>query len=384
MVLGSYKQRAAGVKKQLIIAGAKSLLHGGGPSRLFTKTKHKYKPTKQRRVVRTIGHGNVPGKRKKIRSIDRKPRGVSKAFVKKVQKVEEFKKGYGMYRYIGDQQLRQGTIDLYSQFNTDRRNNGMDFFTPKRVWDSYDVLFNAKAMAHNSFNTGGTLTLNSDITVANSKATFFFKSTSSHTVNVEMYVGHYKGNPGDDDDDLKDSFGHGLDDFNNRYADHAGVLTSWTMDSLGTKADFLPSQLKHWNVVKRSFKVPPGHTHTEFIQGPRNRTYKGSRFVKDAQPGSTTDLGKFNRYINGSVNVMFRVLNDITVSKGTLQVGDVHHWPSNDQGGVAMSYEVDYKIIPLTGAEKSALAIGNWRLDPGDATDQQVTIMDPSNTIDTT
>lgn len=340
--------------------------------------------------VRTLGHGKVPGTKKKIKSIKRKPAGVSDAFAKKVTKVTSFKKAYGLHRYIGDIQLRQSVLDQYSVQNTDKRDQPWDLFTPKQIWDAHDVLFEGKVQNASPTNTLNTTKCDGEIQTISQSCTFFFKSTSSHVVNVEMFIGTRKSNSGNSTKDLEDAFVDALDDFVNLGASHAG-FASWDLTTLGFSGSFLPTALQDWSVEKRTFKIPPGHTHTETVQGPRNKKYDGVKMVKEGVNATTSNNGDdFHRYIKGSKNVFFRIINDVTVSTTTAspdpktgaQAGDIHHWPSNNIGGVALSYQRDIRLVPINEDEKNTLCISNWRQAVGDAADQQVTVEAPANDHD--
>lgn len=350
----------------------------------YTKTKTKKKKSGQNAHTRTLGHGKVGATKIKVKPIKgTKPKGVTKSFVKKVEAVTTFKKGYGILRKITQMRLRQTDLDEYGVFNTDEAGVGYDFFNIRQAFNAHDMLWNSKTRFGSALpyeDQWNTTTIDRDIKVLAQSATFFFKSTSSHVVNIEMYVGYRKSeSSGNSDKDLKDQMIDALDDFVNMSTNHSGD-GSWNLDSLGMSASFLPNALNEWKVQKRVFKVPPGHTHTEHLKGP-NRTYVGATHINDSVAGTTSvNPGNFPRYQKGSVNVFFRVINDVTVSGGG--GGQIHHWPSNTSGGVALSVSHDIKVVPLDDDSKNTICILNGRAIISTSTDQQVPVDNPPAAVD--
>jgi hypothetical protein len=338
------------------------------------------------KITTQLGHGKVGrSRRKKVKKPVRTTTGMRKSFVTKVMKVMQAEDPYMIWRSVRASRLAQVTTDKYTWSNSDENGVGYDFFSPREFWDKISMLGNSKAISPNSASAAGNYVANLKVHVIQSYAKFFFKSTSSHVVNVEMYIGHYKQRSEGNTRDLRDWITQCEDDVTRLGYTGGAVSAGWTLIRQGTDVNLLPGLTKKWRVEKRTFKVNPGHYHVEYIQGPKNRIYEGSTMVKDGLSGEDTSANQFDRYYPGSVNVCFRVINDATVSGGTTG-GQIHNWPSNEKGGVAMSCETTYKFNgDNVGATRNTVAVADFRSTfTGDAQqDQQVVVQNPASSAST-
>jgi len=338
------------------------------------------KTPKKGKYTRSIGFGHTNRKKRMIKPWVKNLKGVSRGFKTKVEKVIAFSKNFGSHKYSADQQLKQDNLDEYNNVQTDRNGSFYTFFTPRQIWDRASILYLSKtATATSEQTTTGNFLVDNKIHVIDSKVNFYFKSTSSHVVNIEMYVCTPKMNCDFSAYDI---------------AQNAVTQTrqNYNMGTIGSDMDTLLELHKYFWVEKRTMKFNPGHSRSESIQGPRNKIYNGTEFIN---PGySIADGTNRFTYLPGKIgakSIWFRILNDITNSGTT---GDPHSWPSNAQGGVAMRYTLEYRIAPpanllsSTGApfnislgsqdmDENVVWINNWFQATGASVDQQVTVENP-------
>jgi hypothetical protein len=359
-------------------------------------------PVRSRKRVRTLGHGTAWKKVKRVRATRHVPK-VGRKFKKKVDKVLNYEKPFGEYRYIADQQLRQVDKDLYTVYDKDNNQVDFDFFSPMRVWDAASICFNQKlATANSCFTTvangqGTNVRPHQTIHVANSYVEMEFKSTSSHVVNLEMYCCYPKSNqpdlpsPWTNITAQTDMQGDTL-----YYLDNAGNVQQSSVDfhrHIGTKNGDWSILHKNYRVVKVTFKFNPGEHKRHFLQGPKNFSIDGTKYLNLVGNSAQANYGATAKF---TCRLFFRVINDVTVSGQSDNAwrGHCGQWPSNNIGGIALRYTYTTRTrLPeftdavganttvfndnLAHSRRNWIVIGNWTKKSEHDEDQQVLVENP-------
>jgi len=308
-----------------------------------------------------------------------KVKGVSKSLQRKVEKVIQHSKVYGKYTYIADVQLRQQNHDLYAFYTGDRNGQFFDLFTPYQFLDAASVLFSGKAINLNSGITAGNLNDDQKLSIQNSYVDIDFKSTSSHVVNLEIYECSPKVNTD------KRPHTHVEESYNTYDAVINNGATNYALNplQLGTSPSDWVQLFDHYHVKTHHVKLQPGMSTKLFIQGPKSKFIDLTKFNNN---GTLYNHGK-----NLSKALFIRVINDATVS-GSFYGGAgayVHHWQSNNFGGVAMLYRRVIRMNPPDSVNASSTeSINRIRTGvflhnlPGTniETDQQVAYQNPKDT----
>lgn len=307
--------------------------------------------------------------RPKPYTVDR-VKGVSKKLQRKVEKVIQHSKNYGKYTYYSYGRIRQVNTDRYSILTTDGNTEPLEFFSPLRLLDAASILFNAKGMSPTFNNQTGNLPDGGKISIQNAYVEFTFKSTSSHVINLEIYecTAKVSQNIG-----FQPFIVNSYTTWDSGYTNFAGSSII-TPAMLGTSAKDWVELYKYFNVKAHHIKLLPGESSTLFIQGPKSKIidltkYQDNSILQYFAKGLTKGL-----YI--------RVINDPTVS-ATLGNGYVHHWPSNDIGGVAFTYKCVTRLNApemvnnVSTADVNRVRIGDWMHTVTTETDQQVVYENP-------
>lgn len=345
------------------------------PSESYTKTMK----TKKRTGSALVNAGSARFKTYKPKAINAWPKGISKKFKAKVEKVLDANEFFGEYIYIGNIQLYQSAVDWHTFVSSDQNTYPLELFTPFQIWDAASILYNHKtpsADTHGDIATGvdHNYNYNQKMHIIKSYCKYFFKSTSNHVVNVEMYICRPK-----------------LATENNGYEcaaaslnDYSGGYSSVSVSNTGMDIKYQGMNVRHWttlhkffHVTKKTVKLLPGESSNVYIKGPSNKTLDGSNL----QQINSTSFNKFQPG-TGAVSVFFRVTNDVTVG-GTV-TNHVHSFNSNNVGGVACRYE---RVIRMrepkqadgiqTNFQGNTIKIGFWAPAKGEATDQQVVYQNP-------
>lgn len=348
------------------------LLKMAGAQSTSTDNKRKY-------VSRNYsGNGpRAPFKHKRKRVINSKLNGITKKFVKKVKKAVAYTGVWGIYKYIGNVRLSQVTIDQYSVQDEDELSHKMTLGDLKTVQDAYAITWNSKEMKSDY-----TLTLNNfsnpvPFTILYQNIEFFFKSTSGHVVNVELYECTYKKTCSVNAKELAtDSY----NDYRGYFKRHPDTSAAAVINesALGQDASMWTTLQNYCHVKKHTIKVQPGGYSSILVKGASNKTYDPSKLQNESDVLPT--------FIKGSKSFFFRTLNDVTVADaGTpfADRGQIHAFPSNNRGGVACRYTRTIKCAPPSGAQAGTAAyqnsvfLGNWYQATSDALDQQVAMQNP-------
>jgi len=294
----------------------------------------------------------------------RAPKGVSKAFVKKVEKVINHDGAYGEYIYFGVKQLRQDDTDYYNHIKFDEQNHLIVLDDYLSVYDAASVLFNQKGINQNYQITTGNFVPSIDIQLISSNIQFFFRSTSNHSVNIEMYECTFKDPSSVDAMDLADN---SMNDYTIQQK-NVGVATAiGTSDTYGIESRHFTTLHQKCNVKVHRFKLEPGEYTSIYVAG-RGKRYEG---MKNLQANDA-----YYQHTKGSKQFWFRVINDITVA-GTL-TDRIHAFPSSTTGGVAMKYRRTYIVAPVKAAgsttheDKNVVRIQQGMHARTTETDQQV------------
>jgi len=306
----------------------------------------------------------VPFRHQKPRAINSWPKGLSHSFEKKVKKAMAVNDLWGKHVYISDCQYRQLVPENYNVGFNDENGFPMEYFTPQRFIDSQSVLWNNKTLAADWNVTTNDFDQETKIQVVNSFCKFYFKSTSSHVVNIEFY--ECKPKPGaklHPYELIYQSYNSFLDDQKQSGGAVAEILPSM----IGTVASDWVTLYEQYYVKKHIVKLLPGQSSALTIQGPKNKTIDLSKCEVN---------GTLERYEHksGSVFTFYRVLNDISVSKTT---GNIVSWNSNTQGGIAGRCTVTHILRPPPGLPISAFSRGNslkigfWNKEVVEADDDQ-------------
>lgn len=321
----------------------------------------------------------------KARPISNKLKGVSKKFVKKVEKVINNNESWGEHIWVGNKQLRQIEVDEYNLESQDEVGNGFFLDTPQSIISSASRLYLGKVTERslpeslvNGLGQSDTIDRACPIKVITSKMDMFFKSTSSHVVNLQLFECTSKGF--DLTADARDWADASFDD----YEFTGDRLTTPLTNGIriyGVDPRHMTSLHNHFHVKVHSVKLLPGESSSITIKG-QSKTHDFSQMMA---AGSG-----LRRWPKGAKSMFFRIINDVSVSTS---INRVHAFPSNSQGGVAMRYTRTYRIappktvannIPLIGQTANSTKIRNivvvsqtFNLDG--LTDQQVCYYNPAN-----
>lgn len=355
---------------------ARAVAPKAGASKVKTRTNKHYAVSK-RPWVDT--HGKRPIRTSKKRVLNPALKGGMAKFKKKVMKVMQHVNNYGEYIYISTQQLKQGVMDRYGLFPVDSQGIPITIGSDRALADAAACLYNAKASVKDYNVVTGNFGGNNQINLISERLEFFFKSTSSHVVNIQMFEFISKT-----DQELSgaDLIAESLDDYTNslKATNDVAQTGPFGFDMPGTEARHLTSAFPKYSIKVHYFKLPPGETASKsFVRG--SRTYDPIKSKNAAeQPWA---------YRKGCSYFYFRVLNDITVSgisvgNFDLTASQVHNWPSNRQGGVAMEYKRIIRVMPppntASASDRPAIVIGCMK-DPASIifSDQQVVVYNPES-----
>jgi len=292
-------------------------------------------------------------------------KGVSKKLRVKIEKVINHKGAYGEYIYFGNRQLRQSVTDKYGIFGTDEQNIRWVLDDIDSVYDAASVLFNQKPIAPNYVLGTSNFDKAMPVTVISSSLSMYFRSTSNHCCNIEVFECTYKSNANTDALEMAND---SMNDYVIENKEIYSAVAAAALADFGIESRHLTTLHNSCNVKVHKIKLEPGEFATLVIKGKSNKVYDAS---KNQDASDTT--WDFQR---GAKNIFFRVFNDITVS-GTL-ADRVHQFQSSVTGGVAMRYKRTYRIaqptaIGITTAEsKNVVRIQGGYIQRTTETDQQV------------
>lgn len=313
---------------------------GGSVVKTRTK-KHKVEPWRPK-----FDHG--PTRRflsVRTRPVSAWPKGVSKKFKKKVDNAVAASGLWGEYRYTSQLAIQQGIHDQYAvQYQSEVSPGYMPLlmFTPAQVLDAYSVCWNNKLMAQNWNTPTGNVGLTQKISVVNSWSNWFFKSTSQHVVNLEMYIFTAKCDQDkvDGSEQAPYHIAASYNDYKSNFRYGGNSTIAFDQTKIGsTSADWVEIY-KYFHVKKQIVKLLPGQSSSIAIQGPKSRDYDLSDFSSN---------GVIKNMVKGlTKQVYFRIINDVTVSANATQ-GKVAAWNSNQQGGVACRFTHHIRLRPEVG-----------------------------------
>lgn len=331
------------------------------------------------RSVRTRVPGIKGTKRKTksmiVKPISKKPK-INKKFRAKVQKCLTYNDPWALYESVHNIRLHQSEVDEYEVFYEDERSRLLSFN------DNYETLHHASVLFSNKTDTDDytTFTNNFETKIKLSQiyyhASFFFKSTSTHVVNIEMYICTPKISMFESAQTLVDgSYAGQFIDFNETSFGQAGLNSG----NLHSKASDWLALHERYRVKKVIFKLQPGDYTSYMLKLPNNQT------IDFSDEGVATTGLRFRK--RNSRVVFFRVINDISVSTTVGETdGRIHAFPSNAQGGVACRFKrtAMYRPLPVVDTigkpqtSRNTIRRSNWSIAGGN--DQQVVFQNPLNT----
>lgn len=315
--------------------------------------------------------GRTKFKHRKPKPINSWPKGLSHKFERKVKKALAVNDIWGKYIYTSRVRLRQVDQDRYSLFTQDELTSPLDFGTAIQYIDAASILFKNKVPTADVSTTTGNMTDDAKLEIVKSSAEMFFKSSSGHVVNLEVYECTPK---------TPQSERLAITDVEQSYSAMVGkyyqtdIAGSTLMNPrfINSSPEDWVQLYQKWNVKKHVVKLLPGQSTSLYFKGVTNKTIDMSKIQLDNQ------LARWVPQCN-SKNFFIRVLNDISVSRVT---GSVYHWQSNNDGGVACEFKRTYTMRPPPSGtddifEKNTIINGLWRSNPGSSVDQQISVENP-------
>lgn len=314
-------------------------------------------------------------KRKAINSAPKSKR--VRKFNAKVMDALKSTKSYGEYIYQSCLQLRQDIRDRYGVRYTDFNGRLVTVGDLRACADAYSVCFNSKAMGNDFRVLTNNVDKNTTFSTAFENLSMFFKSTSTHVVNIEIYECIAKMNMLDAMNPQA-MVAQSFNDYVNRWAaTNPSAEGSFGPDALGCQSRHMTSLFQYFTVKVHKVKLLPGASSS--------LTFKRKGKVWDQSKHLDT-LDNITAISKGASYFFFRTLNDPTVS-GNPDVGvepSCQHWPSNTQGGVACRYTRTIRVVPnnlapstVVQQERPAVVIANWINSVATQTDQQVVYQAP-------
>jgi len=304
--------------------------------------------------------------KKKAKTFKRKivkpfvPKQKKTKFAKKVQKVLNGNQPCAITAIRVYQQIRQTNAFQTAYNEIDENGYRYIMGSHRDIQHLASIAFNDKPIGSNIDSLTDNLDDKAIIFVQHYNVNVFFKSTSNHVVNVEMYECWAKNNQNDSAQvDMGDSI----------VSTMRNSMTN-SVNNIDFKPEYAMELTTNWTVKKHVFKLGPGEHATKNILIAKNRKY---------DLGKMLDRGVPWTFPKGCCNIFFRVWNDPTVSATT---GDIHFWNSSTVGGVAMTMKRTAKIRfdPGTMFDQygtPGVFLFDAQLAAGTSTDQQVTVNNP-------
>lgn len=333
------------------------------------RTKADQKLRKNYKRARSIV--TVKTKRKKKTTKSFLPNAKRTKFTKKVEKVLNGNEPVAVVSRTSYQQLRQVTTDRISYYNLDKQFYPWVYGSGAQILHDASIAFNNKPLSNNISSTTGNLTSDeTKINVIDHKLSMFFKSTSNHVVNIEIYECRSKNNQ---NDEPQEESGESFADVKQRASNLSGPTTIANL--FGCSSDMFVELHQHYKVKVHRLKLLPGESTSKMFSVSGQKTYDLSKMM---------DNGVLWAYPKGCLAFFFRVLNDPTVSGTT---GDIHHWSSNQQGGIAARFHMKIRLrAPLNAAtdnKVNGVYVHDAHGEIGLSTDQQVAEQNPISLITT-
>lgn len=356
------------------------------------KNKKRKRPYLTRPMIKGTRRNNKKRRCSVIKSANLK--GVSRKFKNKVQKVMDEQKNWAKYVSFDSLQLRQLIVDQWAYVVAAESGEGLTYGSPFEILKIASVLFNGATDSPRwSIDTANNFDDRVKIPVQSYDLHLFFKSTSGHVVNIELYECTSKDQDCQTGAHSLVTSSYNNSTFNVVNGNTTGIgsgpftVNALTREQLGSSAQEWLDLHQQYHVVKHTFKLQPGDYTSLTIPVMRNRTIDLSKFSSSGTPDVA---GK------GTKSLFFRVINDISVSVGidpenpriSTGAGLVRAWPSNEIGGVACRITKTVRLTCPRMPDKNA--IGNWldvnvikrsRWSLVTGADQQVTYQNPLGVV---
>jgi len=322
------------------------------------------------------------GSMKTCKSITKKPK-VAKKFRVKVEKVLRYNDPWFKYQSVHNIHLYQAVKDQYGFFYADERGFPLYENNARQALHHISVGYYSKADTDNYDTTTGNAAVTQKINQISYRTDYFFKSTSNHVVNLEMFICTAKTDLNNTQYPyllMTNSYTGDYDDLLT-YVTTGQATTTGTMgvSDLGAKPDEWVELYKYWNVKSMKFKIQPGDYCTHSIVQKGGKTFDLSEKVI---------TGTIDYISKGTKAIVFRVINDISVSvKGVEDEGRIHAFSSSNQGGLACRFTrtAMYRSPPIgttaitQTSSRNVIRRSQWeRFDA--TTDQQVLLANPITT----
>lgn len=297
------------------------------------------------------------------------PKGISKKFVKKVEKALEYNDVWGKYIYAANSHLRQYNVDEWGTYFSDENSYQFNFFTPEQFMDAQSVMWNGKAPTVDYRVESGNFNKQTKCHISSSMVEFELVSTSQHCTFVEVYEFRAKSTQTASPPVLINQ-SYENSDYTNQYRNISGG-SNMSIDNIGSTASDWVECYKFFTVKKRTVCLQPGKSSKLRFFGPKDMTYD---FSKELVEGDMPDYSKSLK----SMNLVFRCKNDITVSGGN---ANIHNFPHSQHGGIAIRYKRTYVMRPpanATGSNiKNTIWDNFWYKTAEGSTDQLIEVDNP-------
>jgi len=311
---------------------------------------------------------------KKCKGIDKKPK-INAKFRANVQKCLAYNDPWAKYVSTHNIQLRQTNKDAYASVFEDERGHPLNENNGVQVLHHVSTLFRGKADTDDYTTYTGNFTDQIKISQLSYRTDYFFKSTSNHVVNIEMYICTAKvANSETPETLISQSYSGTYNDLLSFVGTGQAIFTqTMQVSDLGATSSEWVELYKYYDVKCHKFKLQPGDYSTYSIVQRKNKTLDLS---------SNEATGNLESISKGCKVVFFRAINDISVSVG--EAAKIHAYPSSSQGGVAVRFTrtAMYRPLPMTDTTQTTTNVirrsqWEWADSLGD---QQVLFQNPITT----
>ncbi len=233
--------------------------------------------TRFRFKKRTMAKPKVGGRKRNAKTTKCKQiqapslKGIAPTLKRKVMKIMNSTENWGKYVGCYNLRLRQTVVDAWN-IQTGYENSGtgmLAFGTPLEILHIASVLYNSKTDNPDYTILAGNLDDRISIQVQSWDLNFFFKSTSSHVVNIEMYECTGKAIQGGGlpvpTGLVSQSYSNSnYNTVNNFSYGGSPAISNLDATQPGSTAEEWTELYQTWNVVRHTLKLQPGD-HVPFV-----------------------------------------------------------------------------------------------------------------------
>lgn len=298
-----------------------------------------------------------------------KKKKLPKVFKKNFDKCLDWNKNLSRYVYQANVQLRQQTINQYSIYYTDINGYQITMGGAKDILDAFSKTFGAKSNTPDFAVTTNNLDDDAKYHVTNGEVNFFFKSTSSHVVNIELYEATFKTTFNAGFDTI---VSQSISSMNGSVGtfDGSGLPTNsaYSLTWPNSKFSDVPDLFNYCSLKMHRIKLQPGDHASRTFLCIKDKTFN----LQSMQQNNALPV-----FAKGQKYFFFRVLNDVTVS-GDVSANKIHAFPSNNKGGVACRYSRSYRLRQPDNALITEASVKLEQYNHAtETTDQQVCLENP-------